>query len=499
MFTHRTLLVALLAASLTGLHASAALARTAVVTKPRAVSGASPYPAGCGADIEHQGFGERIGQTETEPSLGADPRNPRRLATAWMQDLYRGYVGAWSRNGGITWSTSIVPGITLCSGGDYELAADPWLSTGRDGTTYLAGISLDVNDVANAAGPAYLPFRSRLQVNVSRDGGRTWSAPAEVVGGEGRLHDKPALVADPRRAGNAYIVWTEFLTPLGPPAEGISFSRTTDGGRTWSAPLHLDFPVIPGSTPQGALPVVLPSGDLLALTTMRARNGTPDPHRILAMRSADRGRTWSAPTLVTEFPATDGRHSTPWSDPDTGEAIDAPEWAISAAAAPNGMVYVTWRHAGAAGTADVRLARSANGGRTWTLPTTVASAAAQMFLPVVAVAGDGTVGVTYYDDRRDVLGDGLYRSDVRFAHSHDTGRTWNETRLAGFDLRSTLLRKIPVRGLFVGDYTGLVPLPRGFGAAFALGRPKARTGGSDVFFSRLRTTPLRPVKARAKG
>lgn len=120
---------------------------------------------------------------------------------------------------------------------------------------------------------------------------------------------------------------------------------------------------------------------------------------------------------------------------------------------------------------------------------------------MVAVAGDGAVGVTYYDDRRDVLGDGLYRSDVRFAHSHDGGRTWNEARLAGFDLRSALLRKIPVRGLFVGDYSGLVPLPRGFGATFALGRPKARTSGSDVFFSRMRTAPLHPVKCgrRAHG
>ncbi len=72
------------------------------------------------------------------------------------------------------------------------------------------------------------------------------------------------------------------------------------------------------------------------------------------------------------------------------------------------------------------------------------------------------------------------------------------TRVAGFDMRSALLRKIPVRGLFVGDHTGLVPLPRGLDAAFALGRPKARTSGSDVVFSRIRRAPLRPLKARPK-
>jgi hypothetical protein len=112
-----------------------------------------------------------------------------------------------------------------------------------------------------------------------------------------------------------------------------------------------------------------------------------------------------------------------------------------------------------------------------------------MFLPVIAVAHDGTVGVTYYDDRRDILGDDVYRNDLWFAQSHDGGSSWGETHVAGpFDLRTALLRKIPVRGLFVGDYTGLVPLRHGFGAAFALTEPEARAGGSDLFFTRLRTS-----------
>ena len=133
------------------------------------------------------------------------------------------------------------------------MAADPWLSTGPDGITYLA-VSLDNNDVPHPTGPPFLPFRSRLQVNRSTDRGPSWSSPAVVVEGVARLHDKPSLIADPRRPGRAYIVWTEFLTPLGPPAEGISFSRTTDGGTSWSPPLHLDFPVAPGHAAGSARP-----------------------------------------------------------------------------------------------------------------------------------------------------------------------------------------------------------------------------------------------------
>jgi hypothetical protein len=434
-----------------------------------------------------KGFGDDVIDAESEPSLSVDPNDPRTLVAAWMQDLYQGYVAAWSKNGGSTWATVTVPGVSPCSGSEYELAADPWLSTGPDGTTYLAGISLDISETA-----PFLPFRSRLQVNRSTDGGRSWSEPAVVVAGSGRLHDKPSLVADPKIPGRAYVVWTEFLTATGPPADGIHFSRTGDGGKTWSVPVRLDFPMPAGSTPHGALILVLPGGELLSITTMRAPNGTTAPHRILAIRSTDGGDTWSPASTVAEFPATDRRHSTPWDDPETGEAIDAPEWAISAAVASEGSVYVTWRHAGVTGTADIRFTKSNDGGNTWSAPATIASVGAQMFLPVISASHDGTVGVTYYDMRRDVLGDAAYTTDVWFAHSHDGGATWQETHLGGsFDLRSALLRKIPITGRFVGDYHGLVPLRGGFGAAFALAKPKARVGGSDIFFARLRISPSR--------
>ena len=462
------------------------------VKGPRAITNVSPYQDGCGTPIDAQGFGERLDHTETEPTLTVDPHRHRHLVTAWMQDLYRGYVAAYSTDAGARWRTSIVPGISACSGDPaaYELAADPWLSTGPDGTTYLVGLSLDLNDVPHPSGPPFLPFRSRLQVNRSTDGGRTWSAPSIVVAGEGRLHDKPSLLADPNRPGHAYVVWTEFLTPLGPPAEGISFSRTTDGGRTWSTPQHLDFPAAPGTTPQGALVEPLPDGSLVVLTTVRAPNGRSDPHRIHAMRSTDGGETWSSPSLVVEFPATDGRHSTPWSDPDSGVPVDAPEWAISAAVAPVGTIYVTWRNAQTPSSANIALSKSTDGGTTWSAPITVASSGHQMFLPVVAVARNGTVGVTYYDDRRDVLGRGGYTNDFWFSHSRDGGATWRETHVGGpFDLRTSLLRRIPVQGLFLGDYHGLVPLPRGFGSVAAMARPQAEAGGSDLFFARLHTSP----------
>ena len=49
------------------------------------------------------------------------------------------------------------------------------------------------------------------------------------------------------------------------------------------------------------------------------------------------------------------------------------------------------------------------------------------------------------------------------------------------------MRRAPRRGgtqLFLGDYTGLVALPQGFGAAVVESRPAASSDASDVFFTR---------------
>src|SRR5688500_7340276 len=99
---------------------SSAAAGPAAVNRPRAISHASPYAPGCDTDIEAQGFGERLADTETEPTLAVDPRDSRNLVAGWMQDLYRGYAAAWSSDSGATWTTSIVPGISRCSGDTYE-------------------------------------------------------------------------------------------------------------------------------------------------------------------------------------------------------------------------------------------------------------------------------------------------------------------------------------------------------------------------------------------
>jgi hypothetical protein len=71
-----------------------------------------------------------------------------------------------------------------------------------------------------------------------------------------------------------------------------------------------------------------------------------------------------------------------------------------------------------------------------------------------------TLVLAYWDDRNNVLGDGIATTDVWLRHSHNGGATWEpEQHLYGpFDHytapMSFFAPGVP-RGLFLGDYMGL--------------------------------------------
>ena len=102
------------------------------------------------------------------------------------------------------------------------------------------------------------------------------------------------------------------------------------------------------------------------------------------------------------------------------------------------------------------------------------------FLPTVAVAGDGTIGVTWYDFHDYASGSGAVLTDLWFGQSRDGGKSWATRRLDGpFDLRSAPRSDA---GSFIGDYEGLVGLPHAFGALYVLGQPRSGSLPTAVFY-----------------
>jgi hypothetical protein len=432
----------------------------------RVVSGPSPFAAGCpGARFDDK----TITGHELEPMIAVNPANPRNIVAAWKQDVgsanqTRSDLAASSRDGGKTWTRSTIPGLTRCTGGTADAGSDPWVAAGRDGTVYFSGL---------AASLSTDPPTTAVVASHSRDGGRSWPVPATVAAPLAG-NETDAITASPRLAGHAYLAWANFVFEQLPRTNSVEFSRTTDGGRTWSPPVLVDQPG-PLAIDQAPRVLVLPDGTLLAVfLRVDFELGLG---QLYAVRSLDEGRTWLPPVLAGSNPIPP---ATPV-DPETGLPLPQPGFP-SAAVAPDGTVYVAFENSTSASSGAIGVARSRDGGRTWS-SAPLPGISAFAFEPAIAVDAHGTVGVTWYDLRNDRPGDSHLSADVWFAHSEDRGQSWRQAHVAG----PTDLRTAPLPGHnYVGEYQGLAALGgRGFAAIFTLAGPQARNGPTDIFFARI--------------
>jgi hypothetical protein len=448
------------------------------------ISRGDPF-AGCTADdIAHQP-GILYPSTEVEPRLAADPTDPNHLVGVFQQDRWsngsaRGLMAGVSFDGGRHWREIMIPGLTLCSGGDFQRASDPWVSFAPNGDLYLSALGVDKGVSLNA--------RTAIFASKSTDGGLTWTARATIdlqfpaeTGRQG--DDLPMITADNTDPQIAYVVWSVDR-------EMEMFSRTTDGGGTWESPRSLYDPG-PGPILFANGIVVQPDGTLLDFLTVTSPEADPD---FLLLRSSDGGQSWA-----TEVIRIATEQSVAVTDPDNGQPVTSASPLVDVAGDPaNGNLYAVWEDGRFSGRQHdaIVFSMSTDGGLTWSepiqinqTPTDIDPDDQQAFLPTVQVAQDGTVGVTYYDFRFNDPQPGL-ATDYWFIHAHpdDPGGLTNpanwvhELRLTN---RSFDLERAPmVRGgaFFVGDYEGLAAAGNSFRAFWA---EPGRTDQANIFFRRI--------------
>lgn len=495
----------------------AASADTLVTEERTQISGDSPFADDCGLVPKGAdpifGEGRLFLDSEVEPYVDISPVAANNLIAVWQQDRWsnggaRGNVAGVSMDGGASWDLVTFPGVTVCTGGEFDRASDPWVSFGPDDKAYAMHL------VTDGAPPAKFPGgfgRNGMMVQTSDDGGLTWDAPvliAEEVEGDD-LHDKNSITADPTRSGHAYAVWDFLDLPTGAAINpdrgvfggGLGFkgaaliSRTTDGGQTWSEPETL---YNPGGINQtlGNQIVVLPDGTLIDffVEILNFRNDDQDAQFDLNLsfkRSPDAGETWLPAGRPFRFGEID---VAPIFDPDTGAFHRTAEVLFDVAVdRDTGALYVVWQDARFATPSQVAFTMSIDGGVTWTAPVQISQTPpdadnprnGQAFIPVVHVADDGTVGVTYYDFRNNVAGGGT-TTDLWLVHCDagcgDAGN-WQENHVAGpFDSRQA-----PVaRGFFLGDYVGLTADGEDFLSVATL---TGGNGPTDEWFARISPTP----------
>jgi hypothetical protein len=414
--------------------------------------------------------------SEAEPHIAVNPINSANMIAGWHQDRWstggaQSLGAAYTIDGGVSWQQVVIP-FTRCSGaaprsaGDYERASDPWISFSPNGTAHYMALVTDNSVNENA-----------MVVARSADGGRTWSAPVVIMRSPAQdrvarslFHDKNTLTADPHHAQFVYATWTVFRTGI----TSLVFARSTDGGQTWSPPVPIATMGTVAAAEkavfrQGAQIVVLPDGTLVdAFFRILFDDVTGRvTFEQAILRSVDQGRHWTrVDTRVASFVNVTAV------DPELGipvrDASGLPSIAVSRS---TGRLYIAWQDANAnsQGRTGIFVARSLDGGATWSTPMRVnqgTSASVQAFLPTVAVNQDGTVGVLFYDFRNDVLGDPPLSTDVHLSLFDADLNYLGERRLTAqsFDMRQMVLTG--PRGYFPGDYVGLATAGSDFVAAF---------------------------------
>lgn len=446
------------------------------------VSGPSPFAAFQLPDVN----------AEAEPTVAVNPTNPNNAVAAWIQDFAAGIVAGVTFDGGSSWQSVVIPGLTTGSSGTAQFAIDPWLSFAPNGELYAVSQTFSPEPNATAFQHAYTGPH-RIVVNTSTDGGLHWSAPATLIEdwSPAFVDDKPSITADPTNPNYAYAVWFRANANSGRHNETM-FARTTDGGRTWESPRILD--TTGDALRDGHQLLVQPNGTLVIVAEEEVYHGNSTQVFLSSFRSTDHGATWSAPLRGPEMV---GQYSNAV-DPETGQEIDNghADYAVD----PNdGVLYAVWNDTRFLGAPydSIAFSLSSDGGLTWSAPvkinqtpTTIPVGNQEAFMPSVAVAADGTVGVTYYDLRNNTPAAGL-PTDYWFIHADPKTDLTNPASWGqGLRLTNTSFNLevpfLPSRGaFFLGDYVGLAAAGNDFVPAWVM--PHTNPDGTvdlDSVFSR---------------
>ncbi|HYY03892.1 MAG TPA: hypothetical protein VE736_08410 [Gaiellaceae bacterium] len=331
-----------------------------------------------------------------EASVAVDPTEPKRLLAASMDDLADARAYA-STDGGVTWTSQPAPPSQRGACG----LSHPDVAIGGRGLELYASL---VTDTCQPPDP--------LLFVATRHGiSATWRV--RRVGSSGRyvFDQRPSVAVDAAR--RAYIVWPRLVGEFSS-RQVVLFSRSPDGGATWSKPVQIGR----YSGVYGVDLAAARNGDLyLAVSDGLHR-------RIDLLRSTTGGSTWTPARRVA-------RLAVPYvvgCGAGAAQVRAQPQRCISAVAhlalTPR-TVAIVYGDADRDGTYAVYVSTFDRALRTFGGTRDVRRAGkgrADQFLPTVAY--DATIGdlwLCYYDTRGDsTRKHAWYTCTV----SRDDGRTW---------------------------------------------------------------------------
>ena len=280
-------------------------------------------------------------QYQVDAQVAVDPVDGKTVYVSWLQNNKSDILVGKSTDYGATWS--FITADHTNAGTDKPILAvrgqDVYVSYDHSQTAYVAyshnggasftevkinqnaklGWSLGGGGTVTPNGYVYFSWDGYLQnggakgdvnlyVSKSTDGGVTWttklidvsSAPPDCSAfncGWAFLGAAMTMTSDAN--SNLYTLWNAGSVAGGP--ERIYFSKSTDGGNTWSA--RQDVSTAPTGT-HHAFPAIAATGNgdvRIAWMDARAANGGMDRWNVYYRRSTNGGSTWSTETDISTY------------------------------------------------------------------------------------------------------------------------------------------------------------------------------------------------------
>jgi hypothetical protein len=359
-----------------------------------------------------------------EPSISMNPRNPDLLLAGANTNSYY-----YSIDGGHNWTRGT---LTSAENGVW---GDPCIIVDTAGAFYFLHLS----------NPASGNWIDRIVSQKYDILANEWTTDSYMGLNGTKAQDKEWAVVD-SASNTIYVTWTQFDeygTSAPDKFSNILFSKSTDAGTTWTPAMQINKVsgdcVDSDNTTEGAVPAVGPEGQVYV-----AWSG---PAGIVFDRSLDGGETWLEEDIFISDQPGGWDYNVPGIMRCNGLPVTCCD--ISAASTNKGTIYVNWTdQRNGTQNPDVWLAKSTDGGDTWTPPLRVNdddTDKAQFFSWMTIDQANGDIYIVYYD-RRNYDNES---TDVYLARSTDGGETFSNFKISESPF-------IPYSSIFFGDYTNIV-------------------------------------------
>ena len=319
-------------------------------------------------------------------------------------------VGPATAQGQLRWQGS----IDIAKGGGEK---GPWQQNDSrynyvdDGTAALdADGNIDVAWVEQGKKDVFFQ-------RISTDGAKPLALPVNVSQSPATFSWLPRIVRTPDAPGTVYMLWQEIIFSGGSHGGDMLFARSTDNGASFSEPVNISSSV--GGDGKGRINrdvwhngsydlVAGPDGALYAVWT--EYDGP-----LWVSRSADGGKSFSRPKQIA------------------GGGDAKPVRAPSLALGKDRTLYLAWTTGEDEG-ADIHVAKSTNGGDSFSAPVLIAAGNTYSDAPKLAVGQDGVLHLVYAQSN----GGPFSKYQIRYTRSADGARSFDAPREVSKPLPSSI-------------------------------------------------------------